>query len=548
MRLTTWNVNGIRNPFGYQPWSTLRTFPAMFDILEADIVVMQELKIQRKDLRDDMVLLDGWDCYFSLPKQKKGYSGVGIYTRNATCSPIRAEEGVLGVLPASGTTTAYRDLAPEHHIGGYPTEFQIEDLGVDPQVLDSEGRCVCLEFPAFVLFGVYSPANSSGLRDDFRYGFLCALDCRIRNLVALGKRVVLVGDLNVSRAEMDTASSLDDMRKMGITHDDYISTPNRRVFNQLIMGGDVVGERDVGRAQSLLWDITREFHPERKGMYTHWEQKINARPGNFGSRIDFVLINRDMKDWVMASDIQEGLMGSDHCPVYADFRDKVDNGRNDNEHDPVHLLDIMNPPGTFRDGVRQKPWSSKDIPGFSGKLMAEFDKRRSIKDMFTKPSRKVSESTTEKSGTNDTLTNLRTASTKAPEHDNRIQPSETASQTSTASPSKSQTTIKRGVSDITAPTPNKKQKQNSSVTSADHVAKGQQSLKGFFVPKSKPESPCASVCDRTGSDLALETNRQEDGRRNDENLAKAIAASCAESKAGTVGQDTQASDEDRLGT
>ena len=72
MRLTTWNVNGIRNPFGYQPWSTTRTFPAMFDILEADIVVMQEVKIQRKDLTDDMVLLDGWDCYFSLPKHKKG--------------------------------------------------------------------------------------------------------------------------------------------------------------------------------------------------------------------------------------------------------------------------------------------------------------------------------------------------------------------------------------------------------------------------------------------------------------------------------------------
>ena len=72
MRLTTWNVNGIRNPFGYQPWNTVRTFPAMFDILESDIIVMQELKIQRKDLRDDMVILDGWDCYFSLPKHKKG--------------------------------------------------------------------------------------------------------------------------------------------------------------------------------------------------------------------------------------------------------------------------------------------------------------------------------------------------------------------------------------------------------------------------------------------------------------------------------------------
>lgn len=46
----------------------------MFDILEADIVVMQETKIQRKDLRDDMVLVPGWDVHFSLPKHKKGTS------------------------------------------------------------------------------------------------------------------------------------------------------------------------------------------------------------------------------------------------------------------------------------------------------------------------------------------------------------------------------------------------------------------------------------------------------------------------------------------
>jgi AP endonuclease-2 len=44
----------------------------MFDILEADIVIMQETKIQRKDLQDDMVLVPGWDVYFSLPKHKKG--------------------------------------------------------------------------------------------------------------------------------------------------------------------------------------------------------------------------------------------------------------------------------------------------------------------------------------------------------------------------------------------------------------------------------------------------------------------------------------------
>ncbi|KAI6951494.1 APN2 DNA lyase apurinic/apyrimidinic [Hortaea werneckii] len=252
------NVNGIRNPFGYQPWNAARTFPAMFDILGSDIVVMQELKIQRKDLRDDMVMIDGWDCYFSLPRHKKGYSGVGVYTRNATCAPIKAEEGLLGVLP-SALGQPYCELPEAQRIGGYPSEQQ------------KDGAC-------------------NGMRDDFRYGFICALDCRIRNLVAAGKRVVLVGDLNVSRDELDSAGAAEDMKKMGITHEEYISTPNRRIFNQLIVEGEVIGKRDSGRERGVLWDTTRAFHPERKGMYTHWEQKINARPGNFGSRIDFVLV------------------------------------------------------------------------------------------------------------------------------------------------------------------------------------------------------------------------------------------------------------------
>lgn len=249
--------------------------------------------------------------YLQLPA---GYSGVGIYTRNATCAPIHAEEGLLGVLTPPSSTTEYRHLPDAEHIGGYPTITQIADiaenvqLSIDATLLDSEGRCVCLEFPAFVLFGVYSPANSNGQRDDFRLAFLSVLDCRIRNLIKMGKRVVLVGDLNVSRAELDTASAAEDIRKAGLTHEDYISTPNRRIFNQLIIGGEVVGSRDAGREDALLLDVIREFHPNRAGMYTHWEQKINARPGNFGSRIDFILASGAMQGWFSEANIQEGLM------------------------------------------------------------------------------------------------------------------------------------------------------------------------------------------------------------------------------------------------
>jgi len=127
-------------------------------------------------------------------------------------------------------------------------------------------------------------------------------------LERMGKQVILTGDLNVSRSELDCAGAEDDRRKMGMSHEQYMSTPNRRIFNQLLEGGEVVGQRDEGRETPVLWDTCRELHGDRKGMYTHWEQKINARPGNHGSRIDYVLCSITMKSWVSEANIQEGLM------------------------------------------------------------------------------------------------------------------------------------------------------------------------------------------------------------------------------------------------
>ncbi|TKA23665.1 hypothetical protein B0A50_06501 [Salinomyces thailandicus] len=484
-----WNVNGIRNPFGYQPWNTARTFPSMFDILGSDIVVMQELKIQRKDLKDDMVMIDGWDCYFSLPKHKKGYSGVGIYTRNATCAPIRAEEGLLGVLP-SPSGPPYCELPKAESIGGYPSEQQVAELGVDPALLDAEGRCLVVEFPAFVLLGVYSPANSNGLRDDFRYGFICALDCRIRNLIAEGKHVILVGDLNVSRDELDSAGATEDMRKTGITHEEYISTPNRRIFNQLIVGGEVSGERDEGRERGVLWDTTRAFYPDRKGMYTHWEQKINARPGNFGSRIDYVLVCESIRSWVKDANIQEGLLGSDHCPVFADFNEVINW-----EGQETKLIDKMSPPGVFQEGVRQRDWTVQAVPAFSAKRMPEFDKRRSIKAMFAKPVLKKDQSSTAH-GPDANISSTQEEGPSAPDdqigehvaiaHQLNDDVGSAATSSKPASPG-----LKRKASSPVKTSSSKKLKANGEPPKS----RGQQSLKGFF---SKPAaSPAKSTLAQT---------------------------------------------------
>lgn len=255
-----------------------------------------------------------------------------IYTRNATCSPIRAEEGITGVLCPPKSSTSFRDLPEEQRIGGYPTSDQLSRLTVSPEcsysneqpdsassvpdtridasTLDSEGRCVILEFPAFVLIGVYCPAYRDESRDSFRMDFLNALDSRVRNLTAMGKRVIVTGDINISKQSIDAAHGIEALRKGTMTEEEFISSPSRRLFNQLTADGMVIGERDEGREEPVLFDVCRSVHPDRTGMYTCWDQKLNARPGNYGSRIDYVLCSLDMQDWFSDANIQEGLMVS----------------------------------------------------------------------------------------------------------------------------------------------------------------------------------------------------------------------------------------------
>jgi AP endonuclease 2 len=224
----------------------------MFDILEADIVCTQELKIDRKKLGDDLVLIPGWDCYFSLPKHQGGYSGVGVWCRQSKCQPIRVEEGITGILTPPGRDMAYKDLPVEERVGGYP------DVPVDTAViLDAEGRALVVDFGAFVLINVYCPAARDASRHDFRVLFDQTLFERVRNLVEKEKRrVVVVGDFNIARDAIDMAGAKENMKAHGI--ENFKQTETRWMLHELL-------EPYEG---ACMVDLCREFWPERRGMYT----------------------------------------------------------------------------------------------------------------------------------------------------------------------------------------------------------------------------------------------------------------------------------------
>jgi AP endonuclease-2 len=389
-------------------------------------------------------------------------------------------------LTAPKSTTRYRELPEDQQIGGYPRPDQLDGI-IDEAALDSEGRCVILEFPGFVLFGVYSPATRDESRDDFRTGFFQALEVRIRNLVAAGKQVILTGDLNVVRSELDSTNVSETLRKEGIELSDWMNAPVRRIFNQLIFEGSVLGERDEGREKPVLWDLCRCFHPERVGMNTCWDTKRNTRPANNGSRIDYVLCSDGIKSWFNYSNIQEGLMGSDHCPVFATLSDKVTVG--DKE---CALLEMMNPPGMCKGDERLRDWTPKDHVPLSAKLIPEFDRRQSIRDMFTKKAAPPRESTRTdtpaeplKNGNSSASGSLDKAEEAPGSSTNASSTPRLGETTNSTKLSASQPSSKRpGTAADTTSRPFKKTKSFTGANDTkSKVVQGQRTLQGFFKPK-----------------------------------------------------------------
>ena len=173
---------------------------------------------------------------------------MAVYLRqNLVC--LKAEEGLTGRLK-SPSGVAFDELPESERIGGYPTSLTLSEA-LD---LDSEGRTVIIEVEHFVFISVYCPAVTISEREVFRGKFLAVLEERIRNLLALGKKVIVAGDINICRAPIDTADPIGAARRT--ESGNFEDTQSRRWLHRLLY--------PIGP----LIDTCRHFHPDREGMYT----------------------------------------------------------------------------------------------------------------------------------------------------------------------------------------------------------------------------------------------------------------------------------------
>ena len=255
MRIVTLNLNGIRSAAGKGFYAWLATW-------QADVVCLQELKAQLADMTADMLNPPGHYGYFHYAK-KRGYSGVGIYTRR---QPDRI----------------------------------IESLGIPD--MDAEGRYLEVSFGDLSIVSVYLPSGSAGEhRQAAKFAFMDHFWPHLAKLATSGREVILCGDLNIAHTERDLKNWKSNQKNSGFLPEERAWIG--RVFNEL---GFV--------------DVYRRLHPDTTdASYTWWSNRGQAWAKNVGWRIDYQIATPGIAARARLASIYKAERFSDHAPLTIDY-------------------------------------------------------------------------------------------------------------------------------------------------------------------------------------------------------------------------------------
>ena len=247
MKIATWNVNGIR--------ARHEQFLQWVDAEKPDVVCLQEIKAKIEQVPAAICNLGGYWCYWH---GQSSYSGVALHMR--------------------------RETFPEEPKFSHP-EFDHETRIVQAQVGDT------------VYASVYVP--NGGKDYDAKVGFMKALAGYARAHREQGLNLVISGDYNVARTDMDVHPK---ERKPNIIG----QRPEERALLEGIIGEGLV-------------DVGRNLNPDDENYFTWWAPWRNLRQRNIGWRLDYVLASKALAQRAISCPSYREIGTSDHAPVVATF-------------------------------------------------------------------------------------------------------------------------------------------------------------------------------------------------------------------------------------
>lgn len=253
MRVITLNVNGLRSAArkGFFEWMRRQ---------RADVVCLQEIKIQEDQLTPVMRAPGGYHAYFHFAA-KKGYAGVAILSRR---QPERVHLG-FG--------------SPEH---------------------DDEGRYLQADFGALSIVSLYLPSGSSGPhRQASKYRFMEHFYPVLKRLREDGREYILCGDWNIAHKEIDLKNWRSNQKNSGFL-------PEERAWLTKVF-------------EELGWvDVFRTLNPKPE-QYTWWSNRGRAWEKNVGWRIDYQIATPGIAKRAVKERIYKDRRFSDHAPLTIDY-------------------------------------------------------------------------------------------------------------------------------------------------------------------------------------------------------------------------------------
>jgi exodeoxyribonuclease III len=241
MQIATWNVNGIR--------ARQAQFCEWLARERPDVVCLQELKAEPTQIPEQCRVAD-YDTFWH---GMRAYSGVSLHIRK-------------GAFPA----------AP---VFSHPA-------------FDMESRIVQAEFGSLVLASVYVP---NGNKDyPAKIDFVQRLIAWTKELRTQGRELVLCGDMNITRTEMDVHPRERKPQLVGQRPEE------RELFSRLLEN---------------LVDVQRTLHPDNPNLFTWWAPWRNLRQRNIGWRLDYILASPELAARSHSCVVQAEVGTSDHAPV-----------------------------------------------------------------------------------------------------------------------------------------------------------------------------------------------------------------------------------------
>ncbi|MBM3373389.1 MAG: exodeoxyribonuclease III [Betaproteobacteria bacterium] len=255
VKIITLNLNGIRSAArkGFLEWLARQ---------QADVVCVQEIKAQAADMTAELLSPAGYHGHFHYA-EKKGYSGVGLYSR---AKPAKVATG-FGV-----------------------TEF------------DAEGRYLRADFGDLSVISLYLPSGSSGEhRQASKFRFLDTFFPLMKQLRKAGREIVLCGDWNIAHREIDLKNWKGNLKNSGFLPEERAWMT--RVFDE------------------LGWvDVYRRLHPDATGeSYTWWSNRGQAWAKNVGWRIDYQIATPGIAARAKRAAVYKDERFSDHAPLTVEY-------------------------------------------------------------------------------------------------------------------------------------------------------------------------------------------------------------------------------------